>query len=972
MVRRLIAAAVAVLAFGAVLALPGAHANTGDVIEVQHEPPTAKDGFQAGTCTEDPPWPNQCSPNTPGIFYKQAGGHPPIAFTQYIIKHKEIAPNQLEETEAVAKTIRVDVPPGLTVNPQATPQCPIADFKTNACPPESIVGREEITLSVQIGGVIPNPGAPGTFLPKGAVIPPTESPSLNTKVPLYNLVPEEGEVARFGFKAGSAKAEVYLEGDVAWENDFHAGFTIKLPPPNPAAHTLKSRLVNLGRSGDGTYITNPTTCFDPATRIYSTFLRAQGINPAEAAVPFPEAFTPWEAKLPPGVEQEGCELVPFDPALLADAGTAEVDSPAGAAVTTTLPFIKGGETISESHVRSANVTLPRGMGLNPSGAQGLVACTDEQFRKGQRVTDNACPAGSKVGTVEVDTPPLPDGSLKGDVYAGVQKSRDPTSGEEFRILVEAKSTRYDVVARLVGNVVANPETGQLTAKFDDQLASQFIGALPHGLPQVPFEAVKLRFDGGPRAVLTSPPTCGSHSTTGVFEPWARPDTFKEGTPGSFTLSSIPGGGTCPTLMADRPFKPGYSAKSKKQKGGAKSPFRVRVTRNDGEQELKGVNVTLPNGLTGKLRGLQYCPEASIDRAAAKAGIEERTDVSCPDKSWLGSALTRSGTGSNPLEIAGNAYLAGPYKGAPLSLVVITPAVAGPYDLGTVVVRVALFVKPRTAQVRAVPDVIPDVYGGVKLDIRLIDVDVKRKGFMRNPTGCGKKKVSTVFKGGGADPTNPAAFSTYKTSVPYRVKGCKKLGFEPRLTTRLLGGPNTTTRAKHPALRAVLVARKGDANVKRSALSLPHALFLDQSHIRTVCTRPALAAHECPEAAVYGHASAASPLLDKALKGPVYMVSSKHELPDLVADLRGQVNVQLHGVISSVRGGIKTVFNSPDVPVKKFILTMKGGNHGLLINSQNLCTEPLSSVMKLKAQNGKRLRDNKLPLKVGACHGRDHG
>jgi hypothetical protein len=239
--------------------------------------------------------------------------------------------------------------------------------------------------------------------------------------------------------------------------------------------------------------------------------------------------------------------------------------------------------------------------------------------------------------------------------------------------------------------------------------------------------------------------------------------------------------------------------------------------------------------------------------------------------------------------------------------------------------------------------------------------------MLNATGCGKKQVSAVLKGGGADPTNPAAFSSYKKSVPYRAKGCKKLGFEPRLSVSLLGGPEVTTRAKHPAIRAVLEARKGDANVKRATVILPDAMILDQSNIGTVCTRPRLAAHDCPKNAIYGHAIAHTPLLAKPLKGPVYMTPSKHVLPDLVADLRGQVDVRLYGVISSVRGGVKTVFASPDVPVRRFVLNMRGGpDRGLLFNSRNLCSEPLAAFMRLEAQNGKQQVDNALPLGIGAC------
>jgi hypothetical protein len=448
-----------------------------------------------------------------------------------------------------------------------------------------------------------------------------------------------------------------------------------------------------------------------------------------------------------------------------------------------------------------------------------------------------------------------------------------------------------------------------------------------------------------------------------MEPWARPGEQKP-VSASFTLSSIPGGGTCPTTLAARPFAPSYTAKSKNNKANAYSPFNVHIGRPDGQQELKGVNVTLPKGLAAKLKGVKYCPVSAMTAAAAASGKSEQASPSCPAKSEIATTSTESGTGANPVKLAGKAYLSGPYKGAPLSMAVITPAVSGPFDLGTVVVRVALNVNPKTAQVNAVSDAIPDVFGGVKLDLRTINVNVNRKQFMHNPTNCAKQATTGFLNGGGGDPTNAAAWSSYKVSAPYQAAKCKKLGFKPKLHTRLLAKGNTS-RAKHPKLRAILEARSGDANVLRNALALPHALFLDQGNIRTVCTRVQLAEKKCPKAAVYGHAEAKSPLLGKKLKGPVYLVSSNHELPDLVADMRGQVNIQLYGVISSKHGGIKTVFNNvPDVPVTKFILRMEGGKKkGLLQNSTNLCKGPLSSVMSMKGQNGKKIKNNKLPLKV---------
>jgi len=936
------------MALWLVAAVSVAQADTGDIIEPQNDPPTVNDGWQAGTCTEDVIT-EQCSPESPiSQFFRTAAGHPPIGFTQYIVKQEEFAPGLFRPIGPV-KTIRVDLPPGLTVNPQATlTRCTQAEFDTPVGPTElpgcaasSQVGEERLTLKVEANG---------------AEVPPT--PGV-TRVPLYNMVPDFGEPAKFGFKIGApgAKKTVYLNTEVAWESDYHESFTIHLPTPNPGTRSWKSRLVNFGApTGDGTYITNPTTCFSsqlpPYEGIYTTFLRAESVALPEAG--FPATTTPFgsDLSLPEGLTQTGCASVPFNPGINLNPGTDKVDSPATPTIETTLPFITGGGTQSESHLRNASITLPEGMGLNPSAANGLQACTNAEFGKGTR-NPVACPAASRIGSVEVETPPLPAGTLKGTAYLGQQLSRNPESGEEFRIFVTAESAQYGISARLIGNTKANPKTGQLTTTFAET-------------PQVPFTSVKIHLDDA-KGVLSSPPTCSAATTTTVLEPWSTPKSTK--TPSSgFTPSASANGGACPTTLAGRPFAPTYTAKSDSEKANAYSPFRVNIGRTDGQQEVKRVDVTLPKGHAGNLTGIPYCSEGEIAAAEASSGAAEQASSSCPGASQIGTASTRSGTGSNPITIGGKAFLAGPYKGAPLSLVTVTPALAGPFDLGTVVVRVALFVNPETAQVHAVSDAIPDVFGGVKLDIRSIDVNVDRAKFMHNPTNCAKQATTGFINGGGANPTDSAAWSSYAVSSPFQATGCKGLSFKPKLHTRLFGGKGTTTRGKHPKLRAILEGRAKDANVLRSALALPHALFLDQGNIRTVCTRPQLASQTCPQAAIYGHAQAKSPLLGKALKGPVYLVSSSHELPDLLVDLRGQVNIQLRGVITSKNGGIKTVFNNtPDVPVSKFILRMEGGaKKGLLVNSRNLCKGPLSSVMNLKGQNGKKVKNNRLPLKVSGC------
>jgi hypothetical protein len=603
-------------------------------------------------------------------------------------------------------------------------------------------------------------------------------------------------------------------------------------------------------------------------------------------------------------------------------------------------------------VKTFRATLPAGMGLNPASATGLVPCTDAQYHKDTDIPIE-CPAASEIGTVDVETPSLPNGSVGGKVYVAEPLKNGPgaaSSGEQFRIFVNAFGPERDVNVRLVGNVFPNLVTGQLTAVVDNN-------------PEAPFTSFKVHLNGGPHGTLTTPDTCGPNQTTTNLTPWSG--NLDQNTPSSeFTLTSLPGGGACPKTLAERPFAPGYTAKSDSTTAGAYSPFRVHIGRPDGQQELKVVNVTLPKGLTGKLAGIPYCPDASIAAAEAQSGTAEQKASSCPSASEIGTTETAAGSGSEPFKIAGKAFLAGPYKGAPLSMVVITPGVAGPYDIGTVVVRVALNVNPETAQINAVSDPIPNVFGGVKLDLRTIDVNVDRSQFMLNPTNCAAQATSGVINGGGANPADPASFSSYGVSAPYQATDCNKLGFKPTLHTRLYG---PVKRAKNPRIRAILETRPNDANISRTALTLPHSLFLDQSHIRTVCTRVQLKAKACPKASVYGNAEAKSPLLDGKLKGPVYLVSSDNPLPDLVADLNGQVNIQLHGIISSKRGGIKTVFSPvPDVPVKKFILNMRGGKKSLLVNSRDLCKSKQSSVLNMKAQNGKKVKKNKLPLRVSGC------
>jgi hypothetical protein len=376
--------------------------------------------------------------------------------------------------------------------------------------------------------------------------------------------------------------------------------------------------------------------------------------------------------------------------------------------------------------------------------------------------------------------------------------------------------------------------------------------------------------------------------------------------------------------------------------GASSPFTLKLTRNDGEQELSSLDLTMPPGFTAKLAGLPYCPDAAIAAAADKGGAAEQALTSCSVASQIGTITADSGPGLSPYQVNGKAYLAGPYKGAPLSFVFVTPAVAGPFDLGNVVVRAAIFLDPQTAQMKVKTDRLPQILDGMPLRLRSIVARIDRPGFTRNPTNCEALAVNASVAGSNGAVASP--------SNAFQVGGCEKLGFKPRLALRLLG---PTYRSAHPRLRATLAPRPGDANIARAAVTLPATELLESSHIRSVCSRPRFDAGSCPRGSVYGRAEATSPLLDEPLRGPVYLRNNPaHRLPDLVASLDGQVHVAVAASLDSSRGRIRATFDTPDLPLGRLALTLSGGDRGLIVNTGGLCgAKPPRARAGFTAQSG---------------------
>jgi hypothetical protein len=861
--------------------------------------------WEAGTCAT-----STCTySGSPNEFFAQAAGHPPFGVTDFSI-------NATGESDQ-AKRVKVELPAGLNVNPQAVPQCPVDTFRNNEAECAALgskVGESFVTTELELipGSGIKVPVGPLTFS-------------------VYDLVPNEHEPGLFGFHVTTplvplVNEYVFLETAIEWAGDYHESFFINNVAAFPPLG--KNRLVFNGQAGGsngggGSFLTLPSPCNGNSTSILELENQA-----GATAGPLPTT---------PPVPIANCGAVPFAPSVTA-AASGPTDSSSTVNVSLNIPQHLGAKEINTSTVRSANVTLPAGAGLNPATAPGLKFCPDSAFPLHSKATVTCSPE-TQIGTVAIEAPELPAGSLKGPVYLAEQKSRDPQSGNEYRIFFNAESIKYGVQVREEGKVKANPTTGQLTAEFNE-------------LPQVGFSSATLTF--GPQAkhaipVLSSPPICTSTSTSSAV-PWSTGATTATG-PTELKLAQAPGGGPCAKSMAERPFTPSITAKPVSAKAATYTPFQLKVSRNEGQQEVKGFSLTLPPGATANIAGVPYCQAKEYNAAAGLSGVQEQRTWSCDGKSEIGAATIEAGTGQAPLKIEGRVYLSGPYKGAPLSAVVITPAVAGPFDLGNVVVHAPLNLNPESGQIEASAE-IPDVFGGAKLDIRSILVNLKRKEFTLNGTNCNKNATTGSIAGGGGDPTNPSAWSQAKVNVPFQGEGCDGLAFKPGLKVRLFG---QTRRAKHPKLKATLTTKEGQANTALASVALPHAIFLDQSSLGTVCTRPQFAAGQCPAKSRYGYARAWTPLLSKPVEGPVYLRSSNNTLPDMVADLKGQVSIVLDGRIDSFKGGIRTTFASiPDLPVSKFVLNLPGGKHGLLQASTNLCEKPVKGIIRLVGQNGKKV------------------
>jgi len=848
-----------------------------------------------------------------GTSDTEAGAHPDLT-TKIVLDD----PGQPE----VVKDVAMNLPTGVFGNPGAIPKCRSADFAVNRCTPASQVGKVTIVANYE--------GNPTNTL---------------GTVPVYNMeTVSVDEAARMAFVAPTVNIPITVPITVRSASDYGlrlnvTGISQEIPlksaefmiwgfPADPdhdrerfptgtpgsppgcigslAVDCLSSPHPEAGLLPKP-YTSNPSICTGaPLPVSVHVYSYQQPSNPAHGTSGYPATT--------------GCENQKFDPVFNLGLTSPESDSPSGMDIQLKADQFLEGTASSPATLRSAVLTLPPGLTVNPDAADGQTSCSDADAGFGTERA-GACPDSAKIGTMEVHTPAL-DGPLLGSLYIG-----EPQPGNQYRVFMIFDG--FGIHAKLVADVHPDPQTGQLTMSVID-------------IPQVPFEEFDLHLFASDRGLVATPTHCTIYGASSVLTPWNAAVSPQKSQP-NVSISSGPSGKPCPGQV--RPFNPRLVAGTSNAVAGDFSSFTLKLDRDDGDQFLGDLNFRLAPGFTGSLRGIAYCGQGAIAAAAQNLGRSEQAAPSCPASSQIGTTNVAAGPGSHPFHAIGKMYLAGPFKGAPISVVAVTPALAGPYDYGVVVVQVALHVDPLTAQVKAVSDTVPSIIGGIPIRMRSIQVNIDKPQFTINPTNC---SPFTVDSQGIGDQGTVTDFSSY-----FQVVNCRALPFKPSMTMRQSGG---TRRAVNPALKIDLRTRNGDANIRSVSVTLSHAFEIDQRHLGNICSEKELAEKQCAGRTPIGKATTRTPLLDQPLSGPVYAVSGSGGLPRLAFILNGQVNLVPRADTTTVGGRLKTTVPVvPDAPIGHFSLTVFGGKTGYLINTRNICKHtPVVSVAYV-GQNGKTKR-----------------
>jgi hypothetical protein len=914
----------------------------------------------------------------------QAGSHPFALTDSFELGYSGEGPQAFPEGRL--KDALLTQMPGLVGDTTAYPRCSTADFLNvnggvSHCPNDTAIGVTASALT-----------EPGSWIGS----------------PVYNLVPPPGALVRLGFHviALAVTVDVGLEHSPPYAplaaarnipqplNVFANKTQLWGDPSDPAHATLRGSCyfqANVLASEASEFEfedENGGSC--PVARNPKPFLtlptRCAGANPTTFALDsyeapgsylpdgFPDLADPaWASEAFQSPPFSGCEKLGLAAQITARPTSKAATSPTGLDFSLDVADegLANPEGLAASDIKAAEVTLPKGISINPSQAEGLAVCSPADLAREslQSEPGEGCPQASKVGTIEVETPLLQGQLLKGSLF--VAKPYENPFGSLIALYIVIRSPELGIFVIQAAKVTPDPATGQLITTTEE-------------MPQLPFSHFRLHFREGARSPLVSPPACGAYDghdaahepVRAVLTPWAGgPDVESTST---FQIVSGPDSSPCPTGGLP-PFHPHLEAGTLNNAAGRFSPFNVKLTRSDSEQELTHFSIKLPPGIAGKLAGIPFCSDAAIAAATARTGPhggqEELDSPSCPAASQVGRTLAGAGVGPSLAYAPGKVYLAGPYHGAPVSLVAITAGVVGPFDIGTVVVRLAIDVNPETGEVfldSTGSDPIPHIIKGIPVHLRDIRAYTDRPEFTFNPTSCERTSTASTVLGSGLNFASEADDAPFTATSPFQAADCAALPFAPKLSLSLIGG---TKRGQFPKLRAFLRMHGfGEAGVARAQVTLPRSEFIANAHFKTICTRVQFKeaggnGEACPPGSIYGWAKAKTPILAEALEGPVFLRSSEHQLPDVVASLRGQeINVHLVGHVDSVKGRLRNTFETvPDAPVEWASFTFQGQKKGLFENSTDLCAAKHSADVKFSGHNGKH-DDYETAMKVRCAKG----
>jgi hypothetical protein len=899
--------------------------------------------------------------NRAGRVDSNAGDHP-YEYTTRLDLNNVIGTTSANTFQASSvedvRDIVVDLPVGLVGAATATPYCTLVQLASEThCPADTRVGQ--------------------------IYSEPPSNASVNSAI--YNIAPEAGVAAEFGFIDELHNVHVVYSTIVPTAD---GGYVLRAITREVAQIPLTDAVVTFfgdpstknGSPAAPAMFTNGSDCDGQpqVTNIHMDSWLAPGSYNADGSPNFNDPR--WVASSSEAEPLEECGALEglFQPTIKATPGTTQADSPTGLEVDVNVPQQEeGAEALATPPLRNTVVALPTGITVNPSSANGLEGCSLAQIgMSAAGVPDAAapaCPDGSKIGTVELETPALPTEicksgpdqpfknlsecpeaaerqkvPLQGSIYVANQ-SENPF-GSLLAIYIVVEDPRTGVVVKLAGEIKANGSTGQLTTVISNS-------------PQFPFTELRTHFFDGPKAPLRTPAVCGSYTLTSQLTPWSAPQSGPPATPQStFGISSGAAGGACPQSAAGEPNSPSFAAASESPTAAAFSPLVVQIARADGSQEFGQISVTLPPGASGRIAGIPRCSDAQIAQAQARnhlgEGALELASPSCPADSRIGSVTVGAGAGSDPFYVTGNAYLSGPYEGAPFSAVFVTPAKAGPFDLGVVVVRAALLIDPTTAQVTTRSDALPRILQGIPLDIRSLAVKVDRPGFTLTPSNCTPMTVT-------GEET-----STQGQSAPmaarYQVGGCDRLPFKPKLSASA-GGKASKTKGTGFTV-SLSSAGLGQANIAKVQLQLPKALPSRLTTLQKACLAAVFEANPatCPEGSVIGNATIHTPLLDSQLSGPAYLVSHGNAaFPDVEFVLQGEgVELILDGKTDIKNGITYSRFESaPDAPFTTFQTVLPAGPHSILTanvpqkENYSLCKTSLTMPTTIVSQSGVTIKQN---------------